>query len=385
MRPGRALVAAIVLLAACGPTAVETAPPTSASPGPLVADERARADIQALLDKQYQAKSAKDLARFQETLDQTRLAFRRCQTQDFDIASRLGPGRQGRVLAVEPALEGYLRAYVGDATSGYTRRYFRRDAGRWLMTEPTLAELGDERSRTVGGLVVRYWLLDEDVVEPIANATLAARAQAEKELRNTPIPYFVKLTSTQETAGEFGRCTTQVLATYQEQPVPQLTVRELYFAAPREPTAYSRAILTHESLHWVQHQNVTGTQGGIAWWLVEGWPDFVAGTRSLSTTRALLCGTTPVPTYKQLVDPPPQDVDTPPEVFGQYYAYANSMVEYVYATRGADSYWRLYEAYAKSGFRVAFQASDAVLAGVLSTTPDRFRADWLAFARKKYC
>ena len=70
----------------------------------------------------------------------------------------------------------------------------------------------------------------------------------------------------------------------------------------------------------------------------------------------------------------------PPELSPQYYAFANSMVEYLYATYGGkDAYRKL---------ALAFK-EDAVPANVfpkvLNVTAAKFYDDWKIAAKKKYC
>jgi hypothetical protein len=55
------------------------------------------------------------------------------------------------------------------------------------------------------------------------------------------------------------------------------------------------------------------------------------------------------------------------------------MVEYLYAGFGADSYWQ---------FMTAFKSTmdpATVYPEVVHESADRFYADWLAWAKRKYC
>ncbi len=370
-----ALGVALVVITACGET--PTAPATSTS-------TPSTSDLQQIVIKRFLAMSRRDGAAFQATIDQERPVLRRCQTEEFEIAGRQGTGSSPYVLAVEPAVSSYVRAYVQEGNAA-TRWFFRRDqAGHWVVTEPAKDELGDRVSRTVDRVTYYHWQVDESVIDVIAPDVSAARDRALTEIRQAPLPFSVEIIPTQELAGQFARCNNVTVAYYARAPLPQITLPKLYFAKPGQTASFMRPLLTHEALHWAQSQNVTGTTGGVAWWLVEGWPDYVAGTSSMASIRSAVCRRQ-VPAYKQMVDEPPRDVGDAPETLGDYYSYANTMVEHVYATLGAAMYWKLYEGYANSGYKVAFQASDQVLASALGTTQERFRADWLARAKKKYC
>src|SRR5207249_12271780 len=82
---------------------------------------------------------------------------------------------------------------------------------------------------------------------------------------------------------------------------------------------------------------------------------------------------------KRIIDGVPTEPDTPPELTGNYYALANSMVEYVYATYGPQSYWNLVPLYKDNvHHRVNYPK-------IFKVEPDAFYQGWLAFAKKKYC
>jgi len=135
--------------------------------------------------------------------------------------------------------------------------------------------------------------------------------------------------------------------------------------------------ISHEWLHWAQDQFSPGITARLPWWLVEGWPDYVGQSRSEGTLKFVLCQTA-TPTLKQLEDG--ADPNGPPELSPQYYAFANSMVEYLYATYGGkDAYRKL---------ALAFK-EDAVPANVfpkvLNVTAAKFYDDWKIAAKKKYC
>ena len=120
-----------------------------------------------------------------------------------------------------------------------------------------------------------------------------------------------------------------------------------------------------------------GISARLPWWLVEGWPDYVGQSRGNDAIKFVVCQT-PTPTLKQLEDG--ADPNGPPELGVQYYAFANSMVEYQYTTYGGkDGYRKLALAF-KDDARpsVAFPKA-------LGITPEQFYDDWKAGAKKKYC
>ena len=94
--------------------------------------------------------------------------------------------------------------------------------------------------------------------------------------------------------------------------------------------------------------------------------------------RNVLCNT-PTPTFKQLSDGVLITPETPQELPGQYYSFANTMVEYLYLQFGKDAYAKLLLAY-KDGVN-----ADVNFPKVLGVTPTQFYDGWVASSKKKYC
>ena len=333
-----------------------------------------------MLERRQAALVFKDLHAFQATVDLTRPAFRRCQQETFDAAARQGfAGEAVNVIKVEPYGDGYVRAYVQDGSNGLERRYFRRDGDRWILTEPKIEELGGERSRVVDGVRVDYWGIDEDIVGFVGSEAAATRGfltpYANSAIRD---PYSVKLIPTRETAGIVA-CQFVAFANSRDEHAPFIGIWQLWLSPSLDRVSdYEQAILRHEGLHYLQDQFSHSITVRLDWWLIEGWPDYIAKSRSRFDIVAAVCRTT-VPTLKRIIDGVPTEPDTPPELTADYYAFANSMVEYVYATYGAQSYWDLVALYKDNvDYRVNYPK-------IFKVDPDAFYQGWLAFAKKKYC
>ena len=144
------------------------------------------------------------------------------------------------------------------------------------------------------------------------------------------------------------------------------------------PSDYQRSVMKHEGLHWLQEQTIPGINARLDWWLVEGWPDYIGESRTQAALVNALCRNE-IPTFKQMVDGPGADPNMAPERVSQFYAYANTMVEYLYATFRKDVYWDLLAAYKDT------VDPQLTYPKVLGVTPPQFYAGWLAFAKKKYC
>ena len=374
-----AAISSAVLSACVGEPAASPSPSTTAATRLTITD-KTKPEIEAVLRARQQALARKDLKAFQATVDLARPAFRRCQQEDFDIASRIGAPADGpRVAKVEPYGDSYLRAYVEDGPSDLSRMYFRRDGDRWILTEPRIEELGGERSRTVFGVRIDYWGIDEDIVD------IAARDAAEtrdyiKPYANGPIkdPYSVKLIPTREAAGIVACIFTAFMNTLDEHS-PFIAVRRLWLAPSLDRLSDGmRAILHHEGFHYLQDQFSHRITVRLDWWLVEGWPDYVARTSSLGAIEYSLCLAN-VPPLKRIIDGVPTEPDTPAELTAQFYALANTMVEYVYATYGPRTYWDLVALYKENtDYRVNYPQ-------IFKVEPATFYERWLAYAKQKYC
>jgi hypothetical protein len=367
---------AAALLLACVPTQAAPAP----SPTPIAISSSTRSELEAVLVQRSGALAGKDLKAFQQTIDLTRLAFRRCENETFDIASRNGvEAAQQRIVLVEPYGTTYVRAYLDEGRLGVRRLYFRREADRWILTQPKIDELGAEITREIYGVKMQYWAVDEDIIEFMAREAAATREyvkrQARGELRD---PYAVKVFPTNESAGIAG-CHTIAFSRNRQAQEPLIGFYQLWLDPSLQRVSdYTSEVFQHEGLHYVQDQFSPGILFRLDWWLIEGWPDYTAGTRSRTAIAAAVCARD-VPPLKRLIDGVPTEPDTPPELSGRYYALANSLTEYVVRTYGTDAYWNLVALYKDDpNYRLTYPK-------VFKVSPDAFYEAWLSFARARYC
>lgn len=371
------LFLAVSAVVACAPA---TSAPGSSSPtiAPAQVTESTKGEIQALFQRRMEALGRRDLAGYQKTFELTRLALRRCLSDAFDVAARLGVPAAPDVSKVEQYGD-YVRAYVNEGF-GYRRLYFRKAEGAWIQTEPTDAELGGEKTKTVDGLLVAYWGIDDGVIDVMAKSAIQARTTVLQNLLSPQSrePFAIRFYPTRGVAGVVN-CA--VVGTALINNPTDAFVRLYRYWFNSTGTALSPDTITfiqHEGLHWAQDQYIPAISVRLPWFLVEGWPDYIGQSRSLPTMRNVLCGT-PTPTLKQLSDGVLLTPETPQELSAQYYSFANTMVEYLYAQFGKDAYAKLLTAY-KDGVN-----ADVNFPKVLGVTPVQFYDGWLASAKKKYC
>jgi hypothetical protein len=384
VRPGvrSAAIACALVLASCAPSAA----PAPSGPEKVTVTATTASELVSLMTAWQTALRKKDLTGFQATIDLSRPAFRRCQAETFDIASRQGfTPSEVKVPKVEPYLDVYVRAYVGDDVNGYSRVYFRRDAGKWIRSEPLDTELGGDRTKTVDGLQLSYYGIDDDVIDRYAASGNDVRAFLLQQAAGhtaTGQAFGLRIFPTRGAAGPNVACGVAGfhLPNTPTDPFIRLFSNALSFRAGLSSvTETTASIIRHEGLHWLQDQFIPGISARLPFWLVEGWPDFIGQSRSLAVKKNVVCNT-PTPTYKQLEDGVLQTPETPPELPGQYYSFANAMVEYVYQIGGgANAYWDLMTAY-KAGVDAKVN-----LPQVLQVTPEAFYAGWILWTKQTFC
>ena len=373
-------VALWAVVVACTPTTTP-APDTSASPSaatkPAI-NEQTRGEIQAVLQRQHDTMATQDNKSFIATIDPDRLALKRCANESYEIASRQGVGNTAQVGKIEAYLDTYVRAYVQEGSNGLRRIFFRQIDGKWVQTEPKDDELGGEKKTTVEDIQIDYWGIDQDVIDALGKGTLAARKVVLDNLLSDSRrdALAIRFYPTRSVSGIQG-CTVVGFHFSNVPTDPYVRFFRYWFNADGSMSPATISFISHEWLHWAQDQFSPGITARLPWWLVEGWPDYIGVSRTDTTIKFVLCQTA-TPTLKQLEDG--ADPNGPPELGAQYYAFANTMVEYLYATYGGkDAYRKLL---------LAFK-DDAVPANVfpkvLNVTSTQFYDGWKAAAKKKYC
>lgn len=345
-------------------------------------NDNTKSEISALLQKRQTALVSKDLQGFQATIDLTRPALRRCQQESFDTAARQGATTTAPTVGkVEVYAGTYVRAYVDDQQGiGFQRVYFKNTGSGWILTEPKESELGGEKTKTVNNIDLSYWGIDEDIIGALAGAGTDARDFLLKLAIKTPAkPFALRLFPTRESAGLTAGCSVAGSSFSAPNGDPFLRFYK-YWVAPDfvRPSDYQQGVIKHEGLHWLQEQTIPGINARMDWWLVEGWPDYIGESRTQAAKVAAICRAA-TPTFKQLVDGPNADPNVTPERQVQFYAFVNTMIEYLYATFPKDAYWNLMAAYKDT------VDPEVNYPKVLGVTPAQFYDGWTVFAKKKYC
>jgi hypothetical protein len=380
LRPATLVLAAT--LAACSAPTPVTSSPTPSGPVAVQITDKTKGELQAVLQTQRDALVKRDLKAYQTTFDGGRSAFRRCKQESFDIAGRQGASSSApQIVKVEPFGTTYARAWVDEGpNTGVSRTYFRIVDGKWVQTEPTSDEIGPSKKTTVSGIDIEYWAIDDDIVDALGKGTVAAKDSViQNQLTESKQLFGIRFYPTR---GEAGIVECSVVGFHLPNKPDDKFVRFFrYWFTPdtKQMSAPTISFIQHEGLHWAQDQFIPGISARLDWWLVEGWPDFIGQSRSTEYKRTVICATG-TPTYKQLADGPRTDLpETNPEDAVRYYAFANTMIEYLYAQFGANAYKQLLLAYKD------LADPNKNLPAVLKVTPAEYHAGWIAFAKKKYC
>lgn len=380
------IVCTIAVVVSCG------GPSTQPDSRPQIT-ETTKSELEALLTARTNALTSGDRKAFDATYDATRPAFRRWQAGEFEEAARLGFPTLGRVVEVQVYGDRYVRAWVEESldTPGFGRSlhvrrlYFRREGGRWLLTEPARDELGGERTKTAGGHTLTYWGLDEDIADLFLGEYRNARVFA---LKAAAAPVAVagdlinaRLIPTAEIAG-LNEARGGALVRWGDD---NLSMLPLGISLEPSRTALSenaRLAYRHPLLSWVRGKVLPGAESrlGNARWLDIGWLEHRAWTATREFYQPTCAGVPPL-TLKQLSDglPPPASPAATLELHSQYYTYVRTMFEYFDATFGAPAYWDLLKEFGGNA------DAKANMVKVLRVTPEQFYSGWLAWAKQKYC
>jgi len=334
-----------------------------------------REALVTLLSARRAALLSRDRVAFLGTIDPYRASYAECQRQIFDVQARTGTRPPVYYLGRIEHMGEYVNAWVDDGP-GLRRMFFRKVEGRWLFSEPLESDLGSRRTRTLSGVEVRYWPIDEEVVGFLDRELVTVRRTV---VEHAPAPITTLFTLTIDPLSDprGGRsCFVEGQAGVSNySPNTSITLRALWLNAGYNALAQAtRAALEHEALHWIQADHSASAMRAMDWWLVEGWPTLIAEPAPARRINGDLCVRAP-PTYKEMHDGP---IGGAPEETTRSYRIASTMVDHLIRTRGDAGYWMLVDAY-----RTTADPKEAYRS--IGSDPDTFYAEWLAATRSRYC
>jgi hypothetical protein len=386
------LLVLAVLLTSCGGTSSSNKPSNSG----LLVNEAARVAIEALMRQRADAMTRRDLSAFQATIDPERPALRRAQVFLFRQVETVGPPTSSfKVLSVEPYLDRYVRALVEEGADEmsralgtpretlYVRDYFRRDGDRWLLTEPRSFETGGGRVKTLAQIEIHYDAQDDSVIARMAPELQSMRRSLDA-LAPAPVAdtLILRFYATAESAEAVTVGYTPDSGCRDRRSDVSFYPGAVAFLADGSPWTTSYEFIRSCVAGWLLEQVVPGVRSRLTkdWWLDFGFAELSAGFDRASSLRAG-CAGVPVPTLAQMRSGPPA-VGTPQfteDAYSRYHAYARSMADYLYTTFGKSKFWELMQAYRDD------TPAEVAFPKVLNVSPEQLYADWIAWAKKKYC
>ena len=344
--------------------------------GPPPIGDAERTAIETTLLEHAVALDKRDLSRFRETLDRTRVFFGDCQDALFRSLPD-GARVRGPVVGSVERYRDYLRAWVSDGVD-WRRQYFRQVGDRWLLSEPLPQELGPERVAVHGGVELLSWSIDDDIVDLVGAALPDVRDFVVRHAKVSPTGRFtVRIEPLANPSGgaaclyagtaslAYGGSTTRIV-------IGEVRVTTGFAAL----SANTLATLRHEALHWIQFDYSADAVRNMDWWLLEGWPFFLTEPTSPSSRRAAFCreGAVLVPGLRM---GPSRGATY--ELLARSYVLAGAAVEYLNTTYGADAYWKVVD-----GFATGVDAQKAYW-GAIRTDPTTFFDGWARWMKEAYC
>lgn len=389
-----ALLAAV--LVACAPSppaatptsapAAVTAPPAAPTkPAAPPKDEKAlAAEIQKVVDQQFEALRRGDENGFMGTIEQSNLTWKRVQNELFRQVK--GAPRSAKVAAVKAHRAGYYKVFL-DFYSGtfgplkYTW-VFRQVDGKWLHAEPDEDELGKRTIKETEHFRLRYYEWDEDIIDRVGKVVEAAYDKVVGVLKIEPKGKVTAILSPtfQTYPGRAGAFTA---AHYNPDLKDTIYIRSLesFGVSPSSPGTSPDEDLgwtvAHEFTHLVSDQKVRIVR--MTEWMSEGlaewvsnpqWPNFVRGVargklHSLDEVDKIITGKA--------------EYGYSPAEVRQAYDEAISIVDFIIAQHGGlDTFWKLAADYDTS------RSLKETVPRVLGLSYAQFEKDWQTYVRQKY-
>jgi hypothetical protein len=378
----QAIVALAILTAsqiACqtltGSTATASVPasqtPAPSSTDPVrVGDDEMMAGIQASLDMYAQAFNENDRALLEQVVDQENKPFRRIVTSrfdDFQNSSQAGTGTfDYSLISINKREFGYVIAQFRTA-GGYQADWpFRRVNGIWVITEPTVEQVGAPVITDTEHFTFTTYPWAADVNQQIMDMMEIARTNTEKVLGQAPTE----------------KASVKIMPIYGLSPFNPMNAIALYNRNGAlengievyTPSSFAHGFydpstgwdgelqrtLTHEYTH-MTHARVFDNAGRLSDWMSEGLAEYVAGE---DENLYWACDSARSGEIIPILDE--SDVLAKQDLmhmylleqdFGLSYSFAHSLVSFTVEKHGGlDGFWELANALDNTGdFKRAVQ------------------------------
>ncbi len=368
------------------------------TPTPTLAGTPGQADlqrsIQQTIDLYARAYNENKLDLLKQAVDQTNLPFRRLvQTrfEDFQKSFLQGKYRFSfTVIDVQPREHGFMLAHILTREGGATDWLFRQVDGRWVLSEPTVEQVGQVKQVETDHFIFNTYPWAGDINDQVIELTENARERVLDRLGKAPDEKA--LVDIMPIYGLRPGDDPGAAAYYDEHSRNTDQDRILVYAPHSYLFGYYdpdlgweadlEDVLTHEYTHLV-HNRSFDNAGELVDWMVEGLAEYVSEAASEYELHQAVKNDHIIP----IVDQTSSILDRQDlghmymlkEDMSLAYALAHSLVVYIDQKYGGlDAFWKLARAYDKH------QDMDEALRDALGVSYEEFDRGWRDWLKQHF-
>jgi len=372
----------------------------TATPAPLPTAEgtptpiEIKRGIQQAVDLYARAYNENDLDLLKQTVDQTNLPFRRLvQTRFADFQTSFLQGQYDfdfTVADVQPREHGFVLAQLKSGGGGVTDWLFRQVDGRWVLSEPTVEQVGKVKQIETDHFIFNTYPWADDINATVIELMESGRQRVLDRLGQAPddkalvdiMPIYGLRPGDDPSAAAY----------YDERSRNADQDRILIYAPQSYLFGYYdpdqgweadlEDVLTHEYTHLV-HNRSFDNAGELADWMVEGLAEYVSEAPSEYELYEAVKDDHIIPIVDQASSiMKRQDLGhmyTLKEDVSLAYALAHSLVVYIDQKYGGlDAFWKLARAYDKH------QDMDEALRDAFDISYEEFDAGWRKWLKQLF-
>lgn len=340
------------------PTATSTPTPT---PTATLADDLVSQGIQYTLDIYNLAYNTNDTELLNYTIDQDNKPFKRLLVSRYEeFQTSFLDNHIEFQYTLESILrreDGFVEAHIIEQESGWAADWlFRQVNGQWVLSEPTVQQIGKEQITTRGNFIFHTYPWIEDVNREIEAMMLDGRDQVKEILGRTPdkkvdikiLPIYGLTPFDSMSAVAIYKPAIQPSAN----DVIQIYAPHSYVFGEYDPEVGWKEILRRTLIHEYTHMAHTRSfddAGYGADWMSEGLAEYVAGEVDDLSKACYALSARRIPIVDTTSTYDPQDLmnlRALHEDVGLAYSYSYALVAYIVEEQGGmDQFWALAEAY----------------------------------------
>jgi hypothetical protein len=380
----RCIILTVVLtgMLSCAPSSV-----------PSATSDPVQAGIQRTLDRYVQAYDQNDEPLLQRLIDPSNRPFRRFIVTRFEAFQSSSQHGQHllplHVLSIEPRTDGFMLAHIQASDTSNTNWLFRQIGTDWLLTEPTVEQIGKPKHITHGRFTFVTYPWADDVNARIITLMDQAQQQVVNQLgKDASQPVTIDIKPIYGLTPFENSFYVAYYSPAQSNTKPdriEVFAPNSYLFGFYDPTVgweqSLQTTLTHEYTHMV-HMRAFKNVGYLTTWMPEGLAEYIAHNANAAVVGdAVRAGTIiPIidkqsPVYKQDL----MHMTTLEKDRGLSYGLAQSLVRYIIEEHGGlPAFWSLAAAYDES------QNLDKALQKSLHLSYDAFDQGWRAWLEATY-